>query len=76
MLEVQIAQQASISSTSLNRLPSKLEPNRHDHCNCVTLKEEVEDFIDPEDILIEEGREIIVIESKERNDDGKAATFL
>jgi len=29
------------------------------------LKEEVEDFIDPKDIPIEEGREIIIVKSKD-----------
>jgi len=40
------------------------------------LKEEVEDSIDSEDTTIEEGREIIMVESKERNDGGKVATFI
>jgi len=76
MLEVQIVQQASFLSTPLDRLPSKPEPNLHEHCNCVTLKEEVNDFTDLKDILIDEGREIIMVESKERNDDGKFAIFI
>jgi len=40
------------------------------------LKEEVEDSIDSKDIPIEEGREIIMVESKEKNDNGKAVTFI
>ena len=46
------------------------------------MKEEVEDltdpedFTDPEDIPIEEGREIIMVESKDKNDGGKAAKFI
>jgi len=50
-----------LSSTPPDKFPSKPEPNPHEYCNCVTLKEEVEDFTDPEDILIEEGREIIMV---------------
>ena len=56
MLEAQIGQKASLSSTPLDRLPSKPEPNSQEHYNCVTLKEEVENLTDPEDIPIEEGR--------------------
>jgi len=40
------------------------------------LKEGVEDPSDPEDIPFEEGKEIIMVESKERNDVGKAVTFI
>ena len=40
------------------------------------MKEDVEDSIDLEDIPIEEGREIIMIESKEQNDGGEATTFI
>ena len=76
ILEAQIAQQASFSSTPLGRLPSKPERNPHRHYNYVTLKEEVEDFTDPENVPIEEGREIIMVESKERNNSDKAATFI
>jgi len=43
MLEAQIAQKVSFSSTFLDRLPNKLEPNPREYCNYVTLKEEVED---------------------------------
>jgi len=53
MLEAQIAQQASFPSTPSDRLHTKLKPNTHEHCNYVNLKEEVEDFTDPEDIPIE-----------------------
>jgi len=56
MLEGHIAQKAILLSTPLDRLPSKLEPNPYKHCHCVSLKEEVEDFIDPEDIPMGEGR--------------------
>jgi len=66
MFEVQTAQQASSSSTRLGRLPSKPESNRHEHCNCVTLKKGEEDPRDLEDIPVEKGREIIMVESKER----------
>jgi len=75
MLEAQIAQKASFSSTPPDRLPSKLEPNPHEHCNCVNLKEEVEDLANPEDIPMEEGREIIMAGSKESNNGGKTATL-
>jgi len=40
------------------------------------LKEEVKDFIDPENIPIEEGREIIMAGIKERIDGGKTATLI
>jgi len=40
------------------------------------LKEEVEDFIDPEYIPMEEGREITMVGNKERNDSSKAITFI
>jgi len=40
------------------------------------LKEEVEDFTDSEDIPMEEGREMIMAGSKERNDSGKTATLI
>jgi len=76
ILEAQIGQQASFSSTPSNILLSKPESNPCEHCNCVTLKEKVEDFIDPKDIPIEEGRETIMVECKERNDGCKAATFI
>jgi len=38
MLEAQIAQQANFSSTPLDRLPSKTEPNCREHCNCIVLR--------------------------------------
>ena len=75
MLEVQIVQKATFSSTPLNRLPSKPEPNPHKHYNCVTMKEEEEDLTDPVDSPMEEGREIIKAENKERNNDKKTATL-
>jgi len=40
------------------------------------LKKEVEDFTDPEDVPMEEGREIIMAGSKEMNNGGKTATFI
>ena len=46
------------------------------NANCVTLNEEVEDFIDREDTPMEEGREIIMAGSKDRNDGGKTATLI
>jgi len=41
----------------------------------VTMKEEEEDLTDPKDTLMEEGREIIMAGNKDRNNDGKTATF-
>ena len=76
MLEAQITQQASFSSIPPNRLPTKPESNPREHCNCVTLQDRVEDPINPEDALFEKGRDINMAESKERNDSGKAATFI
>jgi len=73
MLEAQIAQQATSSTTPLGRPLSKPESNPREHCNWVILKEGVEDT---EDIPLEEGREVIMAESKERNDDGKPITFI
>jgi len=40
MLEAQIAQQASSSSTPLGRLPSKFEPNPREQCNAMILRGE------------------------------------
>jgi len=42
MLEAQIAQKATFSSTALDRLPSRAEPNPREHCSYVTMKEEEE----------------------------------
>jgi len=39
------------------------------------MNEEEEDLTDSEDTPIEEGREIIMARNKERNNDGKTATF-
>ena len=39
------------------------------------MKEGVEDPRDLENIPLKEGREIIMVESKERNDGGKPITF-
>jgi len=68
MLEAQIAQKASFSSTPSDRLPSKPEPNPREHCNCVTMKKE-EDLIDSKDTPMEEGKEIIMVGNKERKND-------
>jgi len=76
MLKAQIVQEARSSSTPPGRLPSKPKSNPRENCNCVTLKEEVEDPEDPEDILLEEGRAMIMVKSKERNDSGKPMTFI
>ena len=38
MLEAKIAQQASFSSTSPGRLPSKPEPNPTEQCNAMILR--------------------------------------
>ena len=38
ILEAQIAQQASSSSTPRGRLPRKLEPNPREQCNAVILR--------------------------------------
>ena len=38
MLEAQIAQQTSSSSTPLERLPSKPEPNPREQCNAMILR--------------------------------------
>ena len=65
-----------LSTYYLDRIPIKPEPNPCEHCNCVTLKEEVEDLTNPEDIPREEGREIIMAGSKERNNGGKTATLV
>jgi len=59
----------------LRVLSSKPESNAREHCNCITLKEGNEDLREPEDIPLKEGREIIMVESKERNDGGKPITF-
>jgi len=75
-LEAQISEQGSFSSTPLDRLPTKPKPNPCEHCNYVTLKEKFKDFTDHEDIPIEEGRKIMMVESKEKNDGGKAAAFI
>jgi len=76
MLDAQIARKAIFSYTPPNRLPGKLEPNPREHYNYVTLKEEVEDFTDHEDIPMEEARKIIMAGSKERNDVSKTAAFI
>jgi len=38
------------SSAPPDKLPSKPEPNSREHCNYFTLKEEIEDITDPEDV--------------------------
>ena len=76
MLKAQIANKLVFHlSLQIDFLASP-KSNPRKHCNCVNLGGEVEDFTDPEDIPIEEGREIIMVESKDRNDDGKATTFI
>ena len=40
------------------------------------MKEEVEDFTHPEVIPTEERRKLIMVERKDRNDGGKATTFI
>jgi len=40
------------------------------------LIEGVKDSVDPENTSIEEGREIKMVESKEKNDGGKAMEFV
>jgi len=75
-LETQIAQKAAFSSAPLDRLPSKLEPNPREHCNCVTMKEDEEDLTDCEEPPKEEGREITMAGSKESNYGGKTALFI
>jgi len=75
-LEAQIAQQASFSSSPLDRLLGKPESNPHEHCNCVTLKDGVDDPISLKDAPFKEGREINMVESNEKNDDGKVVTFI
>jgi len=60
----------------LERLRSKPEPNPREQYNCVTLKEAVEGFTNPEDIPMEEGRKIILAGSKERNDGNKTTTLI
>jgi len=40
------------------------------------LKKEVEDFTNPKNLPIEEGRKIIMAGSKERNDGSKTATLI
>jgi len=58
------------------RLSSKSEPNPHDYCNCVTMKENEEDLTDSEEEPKEVGREITMAGSKESNYVGKTATFV
>jgi len=76
MLEAQIAQKASFSSTPPDKLLTKPRTNPWEHCSCVILKEKVEDFTDSKDIQIVEGRKIIMAGSKEGNNGGKTATFI
>ena len=47
MLEAQISQEASFSSTPRDRLSTKPKPNGREHCNCVTLKEDIKDLTNP-----------------------------
>ena len=75
MLETQIAPKDAFSSAPLDRLPSKPKTNPHENCNCVTMKEDKEDLTDSEEVPKEEGREITMARSKERNNGGKTTTF-
>jgi len=72
MLDAQIVQQATSSSAPLGRLPSKLESDPCEQCNYAILKERAKD---PENITLEEGREVIMAKSKERNNNGDPMTF-
>jgi len=74
MLKAQVAQKANFSFTPQDKLPSKLELNPCEHCSCVTMKEE-ENLTDSEKVPMKEGRDIIMAGNKERNNDGKTATF-
>ena len=53
MLEAQIVQQATSSSTPSGRLPSKPEPNSREQCNYIILKRGLENSKGME---LEEGR--------------------
>ena len=64
MLETQIAQKASFSSSPPDRHPNKSELNPHEHCNCVTMKVEEEDLMNYGEVPMEEGREISMAGSK------------
>jgi len=57
MLETQIVQKATFSSVPSDRIPSKPEPNPHEHCNRVTMKEDEEGLANSEEVPKEEGRE-------------------
>jgi len=70
-----LPKKASLLSTLLDRLLSKPKPSPREYCKYVTMKEEEEDLTDPENTPMEEGREIIMAGNKERNNDGKTATF-
>jgi len=72
MLEAQIAQQATASSTPPGGLPSKPESNPHEQCNCVALKEGVEDS---KGMRLEQGRKVSMAESKKKNDEDEVITF-
>ena len=76
MLEAQIIQKPSLSSRPPDKLPSKPKHSPCEHYNCVNLKQEVKYFTNPEDIQMEEGSEITMARSKERNEVGKTATFI
>ena len=75
MLEDQIAQKATFSFTTPDKLHCKPEPNPREYCNYVTMKEEEEDLTDPQNSPMDEDRETIMVGNKERNNDGKTATF-
>jgi len=50
MLETQIAQKTAFSSAPPDKLSSKPEPNPHEDCNCITMKEDEEDLTDFEEV--------------------------
>jgi len=72
MLEAQITQQATSSSTFPGRLPSKPKPNPYEQCNCVILRGELEGF---EGVRFEKGGEVTKAMSDEQSDKLEAITF-
>ena len=64
LLEAQFAQQATSSSTTPGRLPSKCEVNPREQCNCVTLRGGVEESMDME---LEKGAEVSRVVGEEKN---------
>ena len=72
ILETQIPQQATSSPATLGKLSSKPEPGPQEQCNYVTLKGGLEDY---KGMDLEEGREVSIVERKEKNDKGEPITF-